>query len=33
MLKQVKDNSQVDYAELERRLDRLEGIKLTDEGK
>jgi hypothetical protein len=32
MLKQVKDNGQVDYAELERRLERLEGAKLTDEG-
>jgi hypothetical protein len=32
MLKQVKDSGQVDYAELERRLERLEGVKSTDEG-
>jgi hypothetical protein len=31
MLKQVKDNGQVDYAELERRLERLEGFKSTNE--
>jgi hypothetical protein len=32
MLKQVKDSGQVDYAELERRLERLEGVGSTNEG-
>ena len=32
MLKQVKDSGQVDYAELERRLERLERVKSTNEG-
>jgi hypothetical protein len=31
MLKQVKDNGQVDYAELERRLKKLEGGKSNNE--
>ena len=31
MLEQVRDNGQVDYAEVERRLDKLEGVKLTNE--
>lgn len=32
MLEQVRDNGQVGYAEVERRLDKLEGVKLTNEG-
>jgi hypothetical protein len=32
MLEQVKDNGQVDFAEVERRLDKLEGVKLTNGG-
>ena len=28
----VKDSGQVDYAEVERRLDKLEGVKLTNQG-
>ena len=31
MLEQVKDNGQVDYAEVDRRLHKLEGVKLTNE--
>jgi hypothetical protein len=31
MLKQVKDSGQLDYAELERRLERLEGVRSTNE--
>ena len=31
MLKQVKDSGQLDYAELERRLERLESVRSTNE--